>query len=181
MFLFRRRALILVTCASLRKRRLVPRPPTYPARKTFRSRAHRRRLVIPPAQSRLPAFAPPSRRTRPWLHRQLRPIPPCPGRPPAHLQPGNSNNDYLNNNAQLISAPAICSNAETPRRLPPRKTPPRRALQVSDSERQLASTPRNSSSVGRIHSEFAQQDLDSFQKTVDISAIRLHAGDERRL
>jgi len=99
------------------------------------------------------------------------------------FNPSNFNNDYLNNNAQFDIGLSYLF--ERGKKRQHRLSAAQDATsvvrsQVSDSERQLAfNVAQQFINVLLAEStlEFAQQDLDSFQKTVDISAIRFHAGD----
>jgi outer membrane protein, heavy metal efflux system len=99
------------------------------------------------------------------------------------FQPDNFNNDYLNNSAQFdIGASYLF---ERGKKRQHRLAAARDATtvvrsQVSDSERQLQfNVAQQFINVLLAEStlEFAKQDLDSFQKTVDISEARRRAGD----
>src|ERR1700746_1017094 len=99
------------------------------------------------------------------------------------FQPDNFNNDYLNNTAQFdIGASYLF---ERGKKRQHRLAAARDATtvvrsQVSDSERQLQfNVAQQFINVLLAESslEFAKQDLDSFQKTVDISEARRRAGD----
>ena len=99
------------------------------------------------------------------------------------FQPDNFNNDYLNNSAQFdIGASYLF---ERGKKRQHRLAAARDATtvvrsQVSDSERQLQfNVAQQFINVLLAEStlEFAEQDLDSFQKTVDISEARRRAGD----
>ena len=99
------------------------------------------------------------------------------------FNPSNFNNDYLNNNAQFDAGLSYLFERGKKRqhRLQAAKdaTTVVRS-QVSDSERQLAfNVAQQFINVLLAEStlEFAQRDLDSFQKTVEISEARFHAGD----
>src|SRR6266436_1182417 len=99
------------------------------------------------------------------------------------FQPDNFNNDYLNNTAQFdIGASYLFERGKKRQR---RLAAARDATtvvrsQVSDSERQLQfNVAQQFIDVLLAEStlEFAKQDLNSFQKTVDISEARRRAGD----
>jgi cobalt-zinc-cadmium efflux system outer membrane protein len=99
------------------------------------------------------------------------------------FQPDNFNNDYLNNTAQFdIGASYLF---ERGKKRQHRLAAARDATtvvrsQVSDSERQLQfNVAQQFINVLLAESslEFAKQDLNSFQKTVDISEARRRAGD----
>jgi cobalt-zinc-cadmium efflux system outer membrane protein len=99
------------------------------------------------------------------------------------FNPSNFNNDYLNNNAQFDAGLSYLF--ERGKKRQHRLEAARDATtvvrsQVSDSERQLAfNVAQQFINVLLAEStlEFAQRDLDSFQKTVEISEARFHAGD----
>lgn len=99
------------------------------------------------------------------------------------FNPDNFNSDYFNNNAQFDVGLSYLF--ERGRKRQHRLAAAQDATavvrsQVSDSERQLVfNVAQQFINVLLAEStlQFAQQDLDSFQKTVDISAARFHAGD----
>ncbi len=99
------------------------------------------------------------------------------------FQPSQFSNDYLNNNAQFDIGLSYLfeRGGKRHRRFGAAQdaTTVVRSL-VTDSERQLAfNVAQQFINVLLAEStlNFAQQDLDSFQKTVDISEIRWHSGD----
>jgi cobalt-zinc-cadmium efflux system outer membrane protein len=99
------------------------------------------------------------------------------------FQPSNFNTDYFENNAQFDLGVGYLF--ERGKKRQHRLSAAQDATtvvrsQVSDSERQLNfNVAQQFINVLLAEStlEFARQDLDSFQKTVDISGIRYHAGD----
>jgi cobalt-zinc-cadmium efflux system outer membrane protein len=99
------------------------------------------------------------------------------------FNPSNFNNDYLDNNAQFDAGVSYLFERGKKRQHRLRAAQDATTVirsQVSDSERQLAfNVAQQFINVVLAEStlQFAQQDLDSFQKTVDISASRYHAGD----
>jgi outer membrane protein, heavy metal efflux system len=99
------------------------------------------------------------------------------------FQPENFNNDYLNNAAQFdIGASYLFERGKKRqhRLAAARDTTTVVRSQVSDSERQLQfNVAQQFINVLLAEStlEFAKQDLNSFQKTVDISEARRRAGD----
>ena len=99
------------------------------------------------------------------------------------FNPNNFNSDYFDNSAQFDIGVSYLF--ERGKKRQHRLSAAQDATsvvrsQVSDSERQLAfNVAQQFINVLLAEStlDFARQDLDSFQKTVDISAIRFHAGD----
>jgi cobalt-zinc-cadmium efflux system outer membrane protein len=99
------------------------------------------------------------------------------------FQPSQFSGDYLDNNAQFDAGVSYLF--ERGKKRQHRLAAARDATavvrsQVSDSERQLVfNVAQQFINVLLAEStlSFAQQDLDSFQKTVDISETRFHAGD----
>jgi cobalt-zinc-cadmium efflux system outer membrane protein len=99
------------------------------------------------------------------------------------FNPDNFNSDYFNNNAQFDVGLSYLFERGKKRQHRLAAAQDATAVvrsQVSDSERQLVfNVAQQFINVLLAEStlQFAQQDLDSFQKTVDISAARFHAGD----
>jgi cobalt-zinc-cadmium efflux system outer membrane protein len=99
------------------------------------------------------------------------------------FQPEQFSGDYLDNNAQFDAGVSYLFERGKKRQHRLRAAQDATAIvrsQLSDSERQLAfNVAQQFINVLLAEStlSFAQQDLDSFQKTVDISETRFHAGD----
>jgi outer membrane protein, heavy metal efflux system len=99
------------------------------------------------------------------------------------FQPDQFSGDYLNNNAQFDAGVSYLFERGKKRQHRLQAAKDATAVvrsQVSDSERQLIfNVAQEFINVLLAESTlaFAQQDLDSFQKTVDISESRFHAGD----
>jgi cobalt-zinc-cadmium efflux system outer membrane protein len=99
------------------------------------------------------------------------------------FQPDQFSNDYLDNNAQFDAGVSYLFERGKKRQHRLQAAKDATAVvrsQVSDSERQLVfNVAQQFVNVLLAEStlSFAQQDLDSFQKTVDISETRFHAGD----
>jgi len=99
------------------------------------------------------------------------------------FQPDQFSGDYLNNNAQFDAGVSYLFERGKKRQHRLQAAKDATAVvrsQVSDSERQLIfNVAQQFINVLLAESSlaFAQQDLDSFQKTVDISETRFHAGD----
>jgi len=99
------------------------------------------------------------------------------------FQPDQFSGDYLNNNAQFDAGVSYLFERGKKRQHRLQAAKDATAVvrsQVSDSERQLVfNVAQQFINVLLAESTlaFAQQDLDSFQKTVDISESRFHAGD----
>jgi len=99
------------------------------------------------------------------------------------FQPDQFSGDYLDNNAQFDAGVSYLFERGKKRQHRLQAAKDATAVvrsQVSDSERQLAfSVAQQFINVLLAESTlaFAQQDLESFQKTVDISESRFHAGD----
>jgi len=99
------------------------------------------------------------------------------------FQPDQFSADYLNNNAQFDAGLSYLFERGKKRQHRLQAARDATAVvrsQVSDSERQLVFNVAQQF-IGVLLAEstlsFAEQDLDSFQKTVDISEARFHAGD----
>ena len=99
------------------------------------------------------------------------------------FQPDQFSGDYLDNNAQFDAGVSYLFERGKKRQHRLQAAKDATAVvrsQVSDSERQLifnAAQQFINVLLAESTLSFAQQDLDSFQKTVDISETRFHAGD----